>query len=171
MQEPDPGGLPVWLLDVDGVINARRPDWSGAPHQGVAWAADRAWQMRWSPTLIREIKAIASTGLVEIVWATTWCPWIDGVEELFGLLASRCAFGSAELAAKPDNLVKLDAALAVIRSRRELIWTDDAAIPAAGDDFDALVAAGSLLIRPEETRGLQPTHLDSIRAWLRDRAR
>ena len=167
----DDGGPPVWLLDVDGVLNARRPGWSEAPHQGVAWTDDRAWQMRWSPTLIQQIEIIAASFEVEIVWATTWCPWIDGLEELFDLSGSRCAFGSAELAAEPDNRVKLDAALAVIASGRGLIWTDDAAIPVAGEELDTLVAAGSLLIRPDEDRGLQPTHVESIRAWLRGRAR
>ena len=163
----DDGGPPVWLLDVDGVLNARRPGWSEDPRQGVAWADDGAWQMRWSPTLIKQIRDIDSSCEVEIVWATTWCPWIDGLEELFGLSGSRCAFGRAELAAKPDNRVKLEAALAVLASSRELIWTDDAAIPSSGVELDILVGAGSLLIRPDQDRGLQPTHLESIRAWLR----
>lgn len=43
---------PVWLLDVDGVINATRPGWGSPPRQASVYADGDDWPMRWAPALI-----------------------------------------------------------------------------------------------------------------------
>jgi hypothetical protein len=47
---------PVWLLDVDGVVNVARPGWGAAPRSGNAYSGATAYRMRWAPTLIERIR-------------------------------------------------------------------------------------------------------------------
>lgn len=50
-----PLGLPpVWLLDVDGVINANRPGWGAPPRSSRVWSdTDRmSYLIRWAPALL-----------------------------------------------------------------------------------------------------------------------
>lgn len=67
---------PVWLLDVDGVINASRPGWGAAPHHGTATAAGMSFRIRWAPALAKRIRALHESGRVEIRWCSTWCDWL-----------------------------------------------------------------------------------------------
>ncbi len=63
---------PVWLLDVDGVINVPRPGWNAAPRSGNACSAGTAFRIRWAPALLDRIRALHHTGSVEIRWCSTW---------------------------------------------------------------------------------------------------
>lgn len=74
---------PVWLLDVDGVINAvgriaPKPvdhpgetlwaDWE----ETIAVADGVPWPIRYSPSLIEAITTLHNSGAVEVRWLTTW---------------------------------------------------------------------------------------------------
>lgn len=147
----------VWLLDVDGVLNASKAGWSAAPKTGYAYANGESWKMRWSPALMARIHNVHNTGLVEILWATTWVGHTDQLERLFRLPA----FNSA----RPQSMstpYKRMAAEDVVDSGRKLIWTDDEAIPSAGAVHFKLVAHSSLLIAPKPNKGLRSEHLDEI---------
>ncbi|KUL32677.1 hypothetical protein [Actinoplanes awajinensis] len=50
---------PVWLLDVDGVLNANRPGWSAAPRRGMAYAGGTGFLMRWAPARLGRTLLIA----------------------------------------------------------------------------------------------------------------
>lgn len=142
----------VWLLDVDGVINASKAGWSAAPNSGWAFANGNSWRMRWSPQLMERIRKVHQQPSVTILWATTWVGHTDQLERLFKL--------PALLSAGPTGMDVVDkqtAALEILESGRRLIWTDDEAIPLtwfSGHD--------RLLIRPKPNRGLRPEHLDLI---------
>ncbi|WP_327011038.1 hypothetical protein OHA72_29485 [Dactylosporangium sp. NBC_01737] len=152
----------VWLLDVDGVINARKPGWHAAPHHGRAYAAGTAWPMRWAPALTARIRRLHNSGAVEVRWCSTWCAWSDQLERLFRLPPLPCAFTTTADA----PAAKLAAARAVLAAGDHLIWTDDDEVPTAGPLLDELTAAGrALLIRPDARRGLTPDHLDEIEAF------
>lgn len=143
---------------MDGVINASRPGWSAAPYSGTAYAKGHSWRMHWSPQLIKRIRQVHDTGLVEILWATSWCGYTDQLEELFKLPALRSA-----LPTEMSYRTKCEAAEAVIKSGKKLIWTDDEVVPLFGHLYDILTAENkSLLIRPKANRGLRPEHLDRI---------
>jgi hypothetical protein len=145
----------VWLLDVDGVINARKPGWHAAPHHGRAYAEGTAWPMRWAPAL---------TARIEVRWCSTWCAWSDQLERLFRLPALPCAFTTAADA----PAAKLAAARAVLAAGDHLIWTDDDEVPTGGPLLEELTAGGrALLIRPDARRGLTPAHLEEIEAFAR----
>jgi hypothetical protein len=159
------GSVPVWLLDVDGVLNANRPSWGAAPRQGLVYADGIAWKFRWSPAVIGFVREVAHVGKVEIRWSTSWVRWSDSVEKCFALPSLPLAFN----ADTPDvTQAKIDAALSVVENeRRPLIWTDDEVVPTSGVLRERLEApaAASLLIRPLPKRGLQPEHVELIRAF------
>ncbi|HYN94711.1 MAG TPA: hypothetical protein VES42_12755 [Pilimelia sp.] len=154
---------PVWLLDVDGVINVRRPGW-GAARDGTAHSAGVTYRLRWAPALIERICAVHRAG-VDIRWCTTWCADADQLERLFGLPRLDRAW-SVELGRAAAAAAKLAAARQVLAGGRRLIWTDDAEVPTRGAVHDELTGAGrALLIAPSRRRGLRPEHLAAIEAF------
>lgn len=174
VREQSDDARPVWLLDVDGVLNAHRPGWGDKVAEGAARAGGGQFWIRWSPELVRRLVAIDATGAVEVRWATTWVPWIDSIEQLLGLPSWQVAWDGphegAGTPAVPTPIRKVRTALQVVEhERRPLIWTDDDAIPAHGREHDRIVAAGvpCLLVRPSTGAGLQPSDLDAIEDFVR----
>lgn len=157
---------PVWLLDVDGVLNANRPGWGAAPRTGYATADGVRYQFRWAPKLISEIRDLGNSGLVEINWCTTWCAYIDQIESIFDLPGFSRSFTEDHRDRQLTLETKHLAAMEVIDTGRRLIWTDDDVIPTSGALFRSLTAAGSLLISPDWRKGLQPEHIDQIKEFL-----
>ncbi|MDG6100984.1 hypothetical protein Daura_01375 [Dactylosporangium aurantiacum] len=160
---------PVWLLDVDGVINVRRPLWGPSLHRGTASSAGIDWPIRWAPALITRIRRLAATRLLEIRWCTTWCPDADALERLFHLPPLGRALSAADLdEAEETDRVKLAAAREVLAAGRRLVWTDDTAVPDPGPVAAELTAGGrALLIKPHSRRGLRPSDLARIESFAR----
>jgi hypothetical protein len=161
---------PVWLLDVDGVINIRKSPWGSAPHNGRAYDNGTEWKMRWAPQLITRIRALHKSGEVEVRWCTTWCSNADQLERLFKLPVLGRAF-TEELRGAQCSAAKLAAAQAVLAEGRRLIWTDDVEVPTERSEpvlYAELTAGGrGLLIRPDERGGLRPEHMDAIEVFVR----
>lgn len=159
----------VWLLDVDGVINANNPGWGAAPHKAYVEAHGTTWRFRWAPSLVDFIRQVALSDLVEIRWATTWVPWARNVEAAFKLPELALAF-SEQVAFISPHTAKADAALEVIvKEQRPLLWTDDDAVPSEGYVRDALdqVEEGRLLIvEPHPNKGLQPEDVERIKEFF-----
>jgi hypothetical protein len=159
---------PVWLLDVDGVLNARLPGWDAEATRVRVFSnhVGREFSIRFAPALMERIRRVNKDGLVEIRWCTTWCGDTAELEKEFVLPAFGASWteyrdGEAARAAK------LAAARAVLADGRRLIWTDDSEVPENGDLHDELTATGdALLIRPDARYGLQPDDLDAIEAFL-----
>ena len=170
MTRPTAHDVPVWLLDVDGVVNARRPQWEQPFAQGHAFVDGVTYRLQWSPVLTRYIKAVHKRRAAEIRWATTWVDHVHQVERLLHLPAFRTAFqglGTAPSVAAPD--LKLLAALHVVEvERRPLIWTDDDAIPISGTQRRRLEEAEVpvLLLAPDPYAGLGPDDLEQIDDFL-----
>jgi hypothetical protein len=165
-----PTNMPVWLLDVDGVVNARRPAWDQPFAQGHAFVDGVTYRLQWAPALTRYIKAVHKRHAAEVRWATTWVDHVHQVERLLRLPAFRTAFhglGTSPAVAAPER--KLAAALHVVEvERRPLIWTDDDAIPVSGPQLHRLEYAEVpvLLLAPDSYEGLGPDDLDQIDAFL-----
>lgn len=152
---------PVWLLDVDGVINANSPQWGEKPAEVTAYAHDYGYTLRYAPSLVARIRALIETGTVDVRWCTTWCDDASELERVWDLPALPRAFSGA---GRWVSLAKSSAALGVIEDGRHLIWTDDMETPVKGETaYDRLMAGGnSLLIRPRASVGLTPKHMTAI---------
>lgn len=157
---------PVWLLDIDGVINANRPGWGGPPRRAVC----AGYTIRWAPALIQRIKAVRAAGLADVRWSSTWCDAPADLAELSGRLG--LYLDSAVAGPAPGQTwtaVKAEAAVAVLEAGRRLIWTDDEEVGIAPDRCpalgDATAGGRALLIAPRSGRGLQPADLDAIEAF------
>lgn len=157
----------VWLLDVDGVVNATRPGWGGAPRKGTAYANGIGYTIRWAPALVDRVRSLRATGVVEIRWCTTWCAFADQIERLWALPPLGRAFVE-DINGTAAAMAKLAAARHVLAEGRRLVWTDDTEVPTAGPLFEELTAdSKALLIRPSGRCGLQPEDLDAIEAFAR----
>jgi hypothetical protein len=155
----------IWLLDVDGVVNADRPGWHMAPYQRRVHA-DVEYRLRWAPPLIQRVRKLHQSGAVELRWCTTWCPWAHVLEDCWGLPELPRALtdeACGDWSPNKVDLAKLAAAGAVADSGRRLIWTDDTAIPRRGPHRARLLHGGrALLISPASRSGLLPEHMDQI---------
>jgi hypothetical protein len=164
---------PVWLLDVDGVINTIRPGWRAAPRKSLVWsgADNTSYLLRWSPLLIDRIRAVHTDGRVEVRWCTTWCPEAERLESLWRLPALVRALDADPMPRGAQCWpLKLAAAWEVLAEGRRLIWTDDEALPPPGPARDDLTADGrALLIAPRANRGLQPADLHLIEKFAEGR--
>jgi len=157
---------PVWLLDVDGVINVNRPGWGAPPRTGTVYTGGLPYRLRWAPALIARIRAMQATDRVDIRWCSTWCDDADQLERVFGLPRLGRAWSEA-INGSYAGIAKLAAAQAVLDAGGRLIWTDDDAVPTSGPVHDELVSTGRvLLIAPLPNRGLQPEHLDAIETFI-----
>jgi hypothetical protein len=158
----------VWLLDVDGVVNATRPGWSAAPRHATVSDGQMSYRLRWAPALVGRIRKVHQSGLVEIWWCTTWCPWADQIERASGLPVLRRAFDHGpDVTVDETQAAKLGVALRVVDAGRRLVWTDDDAIPAGGPArAQLLVSDQALLIAPKPRVGLQPVDMDAVDAFI-----
>lgn len=161
----------VWLVDVDGVINANRPSWGAPPHHGTAYAGAEPWRMRWAPRLVDLMGQWHRESRVELRWATTWCPYADQLELMWGFPPLVRSLADTDVVSRATaTAAKLRAAHHVVELEgRPLIWTDDDAIPASGKDLRRLTEAPvpALLIEPPSTKGLGREDLGRVDAWLR----
>lgn len=157
---------PVWLLDIDGVINANKPGWSAAPRKVFCGG----FTIRWAPALIVRIRQLHRAGRVEVRWSSTWCGYPTQLGELSTQLGVDFlpSFGDRP-PTKTWGDLKVEAAIDVLASGRRLVWTDDDEVDAARHLFPQLAEAEAdgraLLIAPQSNRGLQPEHLDQIEAF------
>ncbi|MFK3985249.1 hypothetical protein ACI2K4_33355 [Micromonospora sp. NPDC050397] len=157
---------PVWLLDVDGVLNVDDPGrWGGTLAYGYATAAGRSVLLQWMPPLISRIHALHAFGLVEARWSTTWCAYADELERLWELPQLGRAF-TEPLTGDAAASAKLATARSVRADGRRLIWSDDLETPTDGPVYEELTGGGhALLIRPDSWVGLQPDDLDAIETF------
>lgn len=155
---------PVWLLDVDGVLNAMWdqtpwPETTGATVRFPGWS--RHWV--WSPNLVERIRALEAEGLVEIEWATTWAPHAGLLNETFGL------HGAPMYLSENKTRDKFAAAVYQVQHGRPYVWTDDEHVPEVESAAWHYLNSDALLIKPDGRYGLTPEHMDAIEVFLRRR--
>lgn len=164
-----PGGTPIWLLDVDGVINAvtRLPDLRVWPdyRTGFATARGRQWPITYSATVTRMIREVSESRALEVLWLTTWEDEANGdLADLLGLPPLPVAGRAVEVGAESrSGWWKLQVARSVQQQARErpIVWTDDDLV----HDVDARewIRSRGLGISPVPHLGLEQVHLRKIR--------
>lgn len=161
---------PIWLLDIDGVLNALKQD-DGTPHphwpdmvrKGVSTSHSVVFDLTLSESVIAFINGHKAAG-VDIRWATTWQEDANRfVAPAFGLPQLP---NGAEALGMSDYYYKERAALKAIDNNRPLIWTDDDAIRLMVRAEIEQSGVPNLLIEPDPWFGLTPEHLDAIAAFL-----
>lgn len=151
---------PVWLLDVDGVINVDRiGEWDTTFATGRAVADGESYRMRWVPEVVDFIRDTAEAGRVRVVWCTTWCPYTAVLEALWDLPKLDTAW-SEGLYGRYARKAKRDTAKLYADHGVPVIWTDD------DDVTDADLIPGGLAIQPDHRYGLTPGDLTKIRRFI-----
>lgn len=165
---------PVWLLDVDGVLNSL----GGAPNprslklgtakQKYLKTKSGTYRLRVNNDLVDFVNRMNDSDLVEVRWCTTWS------DEANTVFAPAFGFPQLLVGAKPptdtgrwdDYNWKSNAARRVLNSGRRLVWTDDDAIPSWFDEEVSSYSKGHLLVRPNPEVGLTPADCAGIEKFL-----
>jgi hypothetical protein len=147
----------VWLLDVDGTVNAERVDRSVWP----AWTVQDVWlrgafrfEVRIADGVLEFLARVHDEGYAEIRWCTTWgeSAALDLAPAFDLPLWSVTKVGSFA--------DKRRAAHAVVHDEgRRLLWTDDEIVGIEPWQ-------GSTFIRPDSKTGLSPSDLGLIARTL-----
>ena len=155
----------VWLLDVDGVLNALALH----PAQGHRRFTACGYTITYDPTIVDRIHRMQDSRTVEVRWLTTW---EDDANEY---LVQQFGWPALALAGQrpfPDRLRwwKSELAQAVYDAGHRVVWTDD--------DLDYSVRNGDaswvesadparlLMVTPDPRTGLTHAELDRIEAFL-----
>lgn len=169
---------PIWLLDVDGVLNAvaTTPDANIWPdfERIDAFGGNREWRIWFSPTVIAFINGLVKTETVDVMWLTTWGNQAnEDLREQLGLPVLPVA--GIQDGYPADGWWKLPIAQQIQREAarvgRPVIWTDDD-IPyekAATNWLQSVLskdARGILAIGPRTSDGLTPRHLQKIQQFV-----
>jgi hypothetical protein len=178
---------PVWLLDVDGVVNAisRKPDRSVWPADqwitGTANADGTDWPILAARPVIDFIRQVHGSGRAEVRWHTTWQRDAANLAKLLDLpefevqdcpefATRRQSLGGLSPTAVRAAWWKLPAAERVVGGEgRALVWTDDdAAWPVMPREAAADLArcAPTLIVTPQTHLGLTGKHLRKISDFL-----
>jgi len=165
--------IPVWLLDIDDVLNTVRP----APQ---VWPADQ-WRtgeitigvrlkLAVAQPVLDFVRGVHETGRAEIRWHTTWQQDAHKFADLFGLPE----FPIADPGASPRwgqsrvSWWKLPAAQRVLADEdRPLLWIDDEIRHLPAHQIGSLHDLGPCeLIAPKVDAGIARRHLREINAFL-----
>lgn len=180
--------VPVWLLDIDGVINAIG---GSAVYQGrwpdATWLEtemevelEEPWKfadgrnevyLKVAQPVRDFIRDVHDQGLAEIRWHTTWreeawklSRWLG--LPMFPIHHAPEYFQTQNL--NPNTLWwKLYGANRVLADEgRPLLWTDDGIRYEVPEDSRVYLDPHSLIIAPDDRYGLSPSDLDQIRNYL-----
>ena len=159
---------PIWLLDVDGVLNAvgRKPPKMAGHWQSWEQTRCNGFDLTFSLELLERIKALVDQGRVEVHWLTTW--WNDIALLPFPHFHDYPVANDREEFLAGVEWWKLPVAQRLHVPGRKMVWTDDdlAFVPAAQrwvhDQPEVLGIA------PKTIHGLTPKHLDAIEHFLRE---
>lgn len=167
--------LPVWLLDIDGVINAavgtNRPpthawpaeDWIDTKAQGRS----QTWRILAARPVLDFIRTTHEQGRAEIRWHTTWQDKAAEVATALDL-PTFAVQEAPELYAVEEQLRrgqwwKLPAVWRVLADGQRVVWTDDdASWDLTPQQKAALAAASCHVVSPDPQTGLCRRHLRDI---------
>lgn len=176
---------PLWLLDIDGVVNAlamglptqvwAEPDWVQrtvvveVPDRGVMTLPILA-----ARPVLAFVGEVHRSGTAEVRWHSTWrATAVTGLAPVLGLPPIPISV-APEWQQQPDGWWKLPAAQRAVSAGRRLVWTDDdidrwRGDPRAAAALDALDASPDvLLLSVSPATGLTPHNLEQIAAFLEE---
>lgn len=175
---PAPAQRPLWLLDIDGVVNARAATALSAPWSPELWiqrtvsAPIDGRGLASLPVLAARpvldfITSVHEAGVAEIRWHSTWRgAAITHLAPVLGLPQFPMSI-APEWQTRTDSFSwKIPAAQRAVAAGRRLVWTEDALTPRGLTDASAAGLDGALLISPRPQIGLTPGDLTAIAAFV-----
>jgi hypothetical protein len=169
---------PVWLLDVDGVVNAvtARPDETVWPTWRTGWATavGGIWPITWAPAVVEAIVRVHAAGVADIWWLSTWREAaVTSLSPLVGLpempVAGQPGRISHGFVGSPAPTGTRWWKLAVARRlldpypHRPLVWTDDDLVHQAdAREWAEQRPSPTMLIAPATDTGLTAEYLEAI---------
>jgi len=176
--EPGVSRVPVWLLDIDGVVNAACRSFPTHAWPKETWREIEAedeegltWPIKVARPVIDFIKGVHESGRAEIRWHTTWQEYAVDVGRQVGLPDFAVQEAPEYKGIGAYDWWKKPAARRVLAEEgRDLVWTDDDADMKLGrQGRTELASLGRLLIVCPDTRtGLCKKHLRRIGQFLGD---
>ncbi len=177
------GTRPVWLLDIDGVINAitKKPDPSVWPRdQWVRTTAfsgdDIEWPILAATPVLDFLRRVHEKGRAEIWWHSTWQHYSVNVGMALDLpewpvldcpeFAEQETFIATPLVERERVWWKFPAVQRLLVQGKRLLWTDDDAKFQLDFRKKREWEPQALVVAPHETTGLAPRHLRHIDRWL-----
>jgi hypothetical protein len=169
--------VPVWLLDIDGVINAlaRGPVRGSFPRDAWAQHAVEAEIPGLGPMLLpilvahpvlQFVRDVVEAGSAEVRWHSTWrTAALTDLAPTLGLPPIPMSI-APEWTQRPTGWWKLPAAQRVVASGRRLVWTDDDITHFRDEIGDLAGRPDALLISPDPDTGLTQRELDRIADFL-----
>lgn len=194
--------IPVWFMDVDGVLNMFPENHVDALLSGIQTfkASPNRWpgmseeekeemkrrrgglhryQITYDPSIIERIKALHESGVVKVVWLTTWGIGANGE------LRAGFNFPRFKIAGDPeiDATTKMDGTILTDHPSRwwkadcvekylvknsdvtSFVWTDDD-LDLNPSVRDWALKNGGHVLCPDYTTGLTHEDLDAIEAYL-----
>lgn len=156
--------VPIWFLDIDGVVNAAGLDLPPHLVRTDATTAGTTWPIHYSPEVIEFINTVHRSGLAEIRWLTTW--------EQDARTSFAPAVGLDEFLAYDmydgDGWWKAEiVAASVADEKRPIIWTDDDITASDVADFPDSAQVQPLLVPPATEIGLTSSDLRRILGFAR----
>lgn len=169
--------IPVWLLDLDGVVNAASRKFPTHAWPGETWQEIEAedeegitWPIKAARPVVEFIKAVHESGRAEIRWHSTWQAHANLVGGQIGLPEFGVQEAPEYKSAGADDWWKAPAARRVLAEEgRDLLWTDDDADAELGRaERTELASLGRrlLIVCPDSTTGLCKKHLRQIGRFL-----
>jgi hypothetical protein len=169
---------PVWLLDIDGVINALATSPVAGPWTAEDWVQQvvRAEIPGGGPMVLPILAAepvlafirdVVRRRTAEVVWHSTWrTAAVTDLAPVLGLPAIPVSVAPEWTKRDPAVWWKLPAARRVVESGRRLVWTDDDIAVLGEQVADLAQRPGTLLIGPDRRTGLTAEHLEQIATFL-----
>jgi hypothetical protein len=170
--------MPLWLLDIDGVVNALTvaPDVRVWPehtwiHRTVISEIPARGMLRLPILAARPVldfvAAAAASGRVDVRWHSTWrSAAVTDLAPALGLPHIPISVAPEWTNRTRGQWWKAPAALRALAAGRRLIWTDDD-LDYFGDEVAAVrERPDALLIGPDPAVGLRPADLDAIAAFV-----
>jgi hypothetical protein len=182
---PSPSEPPVWLLDIDGVVNALAPMTSPLPcwpepdwvrrvvRAEVPDRGELSFPIQAARPVLEFIARVHTSGTADVRWHSTWKEAArTALAPALGLPTTIEVALAPEWAEAAPMWWKIPAARQVAEAGRRLVWTDDQLDEYRNDALSApeLTALdgwnGALLLSPDPDPGLAAEDLRRIAAFL-----
>jgi len=151
--------VPIWFLDIDGVVNAAGVDLPEHLVRTEATTAGTTWPIHYSPEVVEFINMIHRAGLAEIRWLTTWG---QDARSSFAPAVGLDDFPAYDMYDSEGWWKAEIVAASIAEEARPIIWTDD---DINDDDvayFRDFATVPSAVIPPATEVGLTSSDLSAV---------